>query len=395
MLPKFTIYQPNGWSNSILPLDVLHKIINEMNVVIDEVNNIEDHSVEIAKAYTDSQIAIVNGEIATTNATIEQINNSLLADIRSINTNLNILTQQLNTYGERLTDLSNRESNHYSEINSRFTQVYRDINSFAVQLRNYADIKDLVLKEQLEAEIEEIRVVINNILNVKTIDGFTGSIKTVREILGTRILLQTKLKGANRYALSWGQISQTTKNGWLAKYNSRVNNKINYLAPTWHNFMLNNYQFTSSQLNNLNANNLNTWGAFCNLTLLYIGDIVHKINQYCTSGTAAIATNFKTVDVYKKAEWDTYLSDGTPVPGIETVDVTALYDGTNSHVSLIVTQFKASLAIFTGAVVGYGLYASSSTANALFSTTSDLPALFQFLQGNLNLPYFSSTFFSD
>lgn len=390
MIPKFTIFQPNGWDNSILPIDIIHKLINEMNNVIDYINNMEDNSVERAKEYTDSQIATVNDSIAATNNTIDQINNSLQASIRSVNQSITVLQSQLSTYGEILNDLNSRELEHYTEIGRTITQIYSDMRDLGVQLRNYADIKDLVLKEQLEAQIEEIRIIVNDLLNLKTIDGFTGTYKTVREIIGTKILYHAKTKGGNRYALTWGQISTTSRNGWLARYSIRFNNRINYFAPTWHNFMLNNLRFASPQ--NLYSANVNTWCSFTNLTLLFIADIVHKCNFYCTSGTADIANNYKTVDVFKKTEWDTYITDGTPIPTVERVDINDLYDGTNKHISLILTQFKSSISIFTGSVGGYGIY-STSGSNQLFSGTSDLPALFQLLQGNLNTPFFSDTFF--
>lgn len=390
MLPKFTIFQPNGWDNSILPIDIIHKLINEMNNTIDYINDMEDHSVERAKDYTDSQITIVNDSIATTNNTIDQINNTLQASIRSLNYSITTLQTQYNSLSNNLADLNTRESNHYTELGRAITQVYTDMNALGVQLRNYADIKDLVLKEQLEAQIEELRIIINDLLNLKTIDGFTGSYKTIREIIGTKILYQTKIRGGNRYALTWGQMSTTARNGWLARFSIRFTNRINYFAPTWHNLMINNYSFANPQ--NLYSSNINTWGSFCNLTMLYLADIVHKCNFYCTSGTAAIASNYKIVDVFKKSEWDTYINDGTPVPTVERVDVNDLYDGTNKHISLIVTQFKSSISIFTGSVGGYGIYSTSGT-NQLFSGSSDLPALFQFLQGNLNTQFYSDTFF--
>lgn len=376
MIEHFSIFQPNAWDNSVAPINIIHKLINDLNKLVDEVNNIEDTSFERAKEYTDSQISPIRFELGT-------IGESL----RSISRSLGALTSDLMA-------LDSRESSHYAETVSRLNNLSDYIQSVRAELKNYTDLSIIMLRNQLEEEIEELKELINSMLDLPAIDGHTGQFSTVRRIIGTWGVSKNRYIGANRYALTWGQLKTSTPNGWLANNTSRFNGKFNYIAPTWHNFMINNHVFTSTQTNNLNSCNLNTWQSFCNLTLLFIGDMVHKINQYCTSGTATIADNYKNVDVFKKSEWDAYISDGTPAPTIERVNVTDLYDGSNTHVSLIVTQFKSSIGIFTGAVLGYGLYASSSTANALFATSSDLPALIQFLHGNMGAPCFSNTFFN-
>ena len=393
MLQKFTIFQPNGWDNSILPIDIIHKLINEMNNVIDYINNMEDRSVERAKEYTDSQIADVNSSIATTNNNLDQINNSLQASIRSLNQSITVLQSQLFTYGEILTDLSGRENEHYTELRTSIQQVYQTISSVATQLRDYADLKDLNLKNQLEAEIEELRNIVNDLLNARTIDGFTGEVKTVREIIGINILRNSKLRGGNRFALTWGQLSLTDNKGWLSRMSNRYNQRINYMAPTWYNFMINKFEYPSWVKPYIYTPLLNTWGAFSNLTLLYIGEIVHKVRQHYTSPDSAIAEQFKYLDVFNKAEWDTYITDGTPIPTIETsVDMTSLYDASNDYLSLVWQQFKYSIGVFTGFLIGYGLYSSGANQNVLFATTNDLPYMLQYMLGNLNLMELTDTF---
>lgn len=394
MLPKFTIFQPNGWDNSILPIDVIHKLINEMNNVIDYINNMEDRSVERAKEYTDSQIATVNDSIATTNNNLDQINNSLQASIRSLNQSITVLQSQLSTYGERLNDLSSRENEHYTELRTSIQQVYQTITSVATQLRDYADLKDIYLKNQLEAEINELRIIVNDLLNIKTIDGFTGELKSVREIIGLNILRQSKLRGGNRYALTWGQLSLTDNKGWLSRMTQRYYSRINYFAPTWYNFKLNNFTYPDHVKQYIYSPNLNTWGAFSNLTLLFIGEIVHRVRQWYTSSSPDVKANYQYMDVFDKTEWDAYISDGETIPTIiNLTDMNDLYDGTNDYMSLVLTQFKSSVSIFTGVVPGFGIYnATANSANALFTGTGDFQALFQYMLGNLNLSELSDTF---
>lgn len=380
-IPPITIFQPNGWSNSILPIDVLHKIVNEMNNLITIINEMEDDSVERAKEYTDSQITIVNNEIAVTNSNIEQLNTSLQASIRSINYTLTVLQTQLNTYGDRLTTLDNREANHYTTINNRFTQVYRDLVDLANQLRNYTDLQILALKDTLEAEIDELRVVIDNILNVKTYDGFTGTLRTVRSILGDDIIKNAAFNGGADYRLTWGHFDITSDDGWIFSKSSRFKTYCNLIAPTWGNMMINTYQFTSGQKAVQYHQLLGTWGSFCYKGLLYITDLIHNLNRFSGSGTAAIANNFKNVDVFNITEFNAWIGGGDTKPTtISNVDITTEYESGSTYLSLIVAQFKKSIAIFTGYNNAYGLYGS----NGVFNGTTDLPAILQLLAGVTN-----------
>ena len=373
MLTHFSVFQPNSWDNSIAPINLIHKLENEINTIIDEVNSIEDTIFQRSKEYTDEQIAIIDGRL------------------ENITTQINQMVVSINALSSRVTFIDERESRHYENVVTRIINLTNYVQSVRLELKNYTDMQVLALKTQLEAEINAIKALIDSLLDMTTIDGHTGQYATVRKIIGTWGVAKNKYIGGNRYALSWGQLSQNTNNGWLARYSNRIYGRINYFAPTWHNLMLNNYNFgTGSSLYN---NNLNTWGCFCNLTMLYIADLVHKINQYCASSTSEVANNYKMVDVYDKTEWDAYVANGAVKPTYSETDVTELYDGTNTHVSLIVSQFKLSIGIFTGSVGGYGLYASGTTVNALFNGSSDLPALIQLLQGNLNNPAYSNTFF--
>lgn len=371
MIQHFSVFQPNAWDNSVVPINIIHKLINNLNEVIDTVNAMEDESFERSKAYTDEQITIVNN----------QIDNIML--------NFDNLSRSVSNLWISIGELRTTETEHYNTVIALISETREIIEETKVYLKNYTDIKILELKNYLETQINEIKRLIDNLLDIETVNGFTGKRETIREILSAKIVENTKKRGGNRYAMTWGQLSITCNTGWLARYSTRIYNRINYIAPTWHNFMINNLSISSSSLYN---NALNTWASFSNITLIFIADIVHRINQFCISGTSTIADNYKNVDVFKKSEWDSYITNGETVPTIERIDVTDLYDSTNTHVSLIVAQFKLSLGIFCGSVAGYGLYSSGVTTNALFGSTSDLPALFQFLQGNLNTSLFSNSF---
>lgn len=385
MLPKFSVFQPNSWDNGILPIDVLHKLITEMNTLIDEVNNIENKSVEISKAYTDAEISTLNQNLTYQ---IRQVSNDLVAANRIISghsTAIGAINTQIGTINGQINSLS-------GELTAKFNEAKDYADNAAALVKTYSDMRLLAATSELQEEINNIITIVNDILNIKTIDGFTGRYVTVREILASKIVQNTKKAGGNRYALTWKQL-KLSGDGYLFNKSSRFSSNINILAPTWHNLMLNNYQFSAGQKAASFAMNMNTWGAFSNCTLLFLAEIVHKILMHSGSGTAAIANNYKYVDVFKFDEWQAWINGGSDVPSIERVDVTTTYDGTNTYLSLIVEQFKQSLSIFTGYTPGYGLYSTSANStNTLFGGVNDLPRLFQLLYGNTNQPFYSDYF---
>lgn len=376
MLEHFSIFQPNAWDNSIAPIDLIHKIINQLNAVIDEVNNMSDESYERSKEYTDIQIATVNSQITTVNQSISSLTRSVF---------------ELNNY---ITSVSNTSDTRYQTLVGNINQL----TEYCIQTRtycyNYTDVKVLDLKNYLEAQINEIKHLVDNLLDEQTIDGMTGTYKTVREILGTKILQKTKQRGGNRYALTWGQLSLTDNKGWLCRMTTRYSQRINLFAPTWYNFMRNNYTYPSHIQPYIYTPNLNTWGAFSNVTLLFIGELIHKVRQYYTSTTAEVKANYQYLDCFNYDEWQTYISDGTPIPTIENlVDMNDLYDSTNDYMSLVWAQFKTSIGIFTGFLAGNGLYSSSATSTTvLFAGSGDLPYMFQYMLGNLVTDDLTQTF---
>lgn len=392
MIPRFTIYQPNGWSNSILPIDVLHKLINEMNNVIDYINNMEDRSVERAKEYTDSQIDIVEADIAATNNTIDQINNNLQASIRSLNQSITVLQSQLSTYGERLNEINSRELDHYAEIGRTITQIYSDMRDLGAQLRNYADLKDIVLKEQLEAEIEELRVVINNVLEVETIDGLTGLKRSVRQILSTYIIDKVKRRGGNRFALTWGQMKIDTDYGWLAKYNYTIVQGWLLIAPTWYNFMKpTKTPITSQTGQNRQITPLNTWGSFVNNTALYILNLISVEQQIssATPTTGSINELYSYFDVFDYQQWSSYRY-GSTIPSIlNEKHVTDTAGSTqNNYKYYIKSQVITWVSYYFKMD---GLYYSTTSESYLFDS-SNVANLLSFILGVRANPFDSSIF---
>ena len=378
-IPHFTVYQPNGWSNSILPIDVLHKLINEMNGVIDIVNHMEDESVERAKEYTDSQINIVEDSIAATNNTLDQVNQSLQASIRSINQSITVLQSQLSTYGERLNEVSARELDHYAEIGRTITQIYSDMRALGSQLRNYADVKDLVLKEQLEAEIEELRVVINDILNVETIDGLTGLKRTVRQILSTYIIDKVKRRGGNRYAMTWGQLSDNNNYGWFNKQSQLTPVYWHIIAPTWCNFKKSTTpRFKSAPVGYRNEGIINTWGAFVNDTLLYIAFLCYHIGQVPPSDSDV----FKQIDVYTYSEWNAYKYNASaPKPTVITTDGETVAYSNKTYRQLAKEQGATAIICFNAGINYNWLFTSSSSGAGLYNS-NNIQFLYLFLLGN-------------
>ena len=138
MLQKFSVFQPNAWDNSIVPINILHKIVNNLNEVIDVVNAIEDTGFERAKEYTDSQITIVNSNIATLN--------SALSSLSRVVSNLMTTVQSLD----------NRETEHYNVLTYRIGALDNRVTEVRAYLKNYTDFEVLQLKNYLENEIKDI-----------------------------------------------------------------------------------------------------------------------------------------------------------------------------------------------------------------------------------------------
>ena len=132
MLQKFSVFQPNAWDNSIVPINILHKIVNNLNEVIDVVNAIEDTGFERAKEYTDSQITIVNSNIATLN--------SALSSLSRVVSNLMTTVQSLD----------NRETEHYNVLTYRIGALDNRVTEVRAYLKNYTDFEVLQLKNYLE-----------------------------------------------------------------------------------------------------------------------------------------------------------------------------------------------------------------------------------------------------
>lgn len=373
MIEHFSIFQPNAWDNSVAPINIIHKLINDLNKLVDEVNSIEDTSFERAKEYTDSQLVPIRvnlGEIAES--------------LRSISRSLGTITSDIIA-------LDARESTHYAETVSRLNNLSDYIQSVRAEVKNYTDLSIIMLRNQLEEEIEELKQLINSMLDLKTIDGLTGQYATVREILSTRIVSKIKRTASNRMALRWADF-KTDANNWFFAKTIRIKPNCNIIAPTWRNLKINNYPFTMGQKKNLYHQVINTWGAFSSATLLFLADLVHNINRFYNTPTAEIADNFKNIDLYDYAEFSAWIGGGDTIPTtITQIDVSTNYDGVNTYVSLLTDQFKKSISIFTGYGSVYWLYGSAG----LFSGTADLPMLFQLLAGLTNDSYYSNYFSYD
>lgn len=392
LIPHISVYQPNGWSNAILPIDVLHKLVNEMNGVIDIINHMEDESVERAKEYTDSQIDIVEASIATTNNNLDQINQSLQASIRSLNQSITVLDSEVDTLVERINATDGRVTENYNTFTSAMNQVYRDLNSTATQLRNYADLKDTVLREHLEAEIEDLRHVINDILEVETIDGLTGLKRTVRQILSTYMIDKVKRRGGNRFAMTWSKFKLKS---WLQTESTtspNYRNYINYFAPTWYNLM--KTQYVLKENNSVQSTSWNTWGAFCNNTLLYLCKLIADMFYFTSYSVWTNYSIFLSFDVFKYSEWNAFKTfSTTELPSVELVSVVANYSGSNTHRDLIRTQMVQSVQNFIGMFSSYnsiyGGYAS------LCTTSQDLIIFYALVTGVCNDKTYSTKIFLD
>lgn len=145
MLTKFELYQPAAIDNSLNSYQIIHKLIHEMNLIIDEVNNIDSK----ANEYTDEQISLLNSQLRSyidqlneiTIAHFEAVERDILTnsgDIADLQTGLRLLSDDFDL-------LSASFDNLRIEVNQRITAAN-------AAMKSYVDLQIQIVKELIEAQ---------------------------------------------------------------------------------------------------------------------------------------------------------------------------------------------------------------------------------------------------
>ena len=125
MLNHITMFQPSAIDNALSTMQILHKLITQINTVIDEVNSIDSK----ANEYTDEQIKTLKDFL-----------------LNKINTDIKTLTEYINNQDKKNYNILDKK------IDDIIKQVYIDIAKLKSDLILYIDDND-----------DKIKVIINEV----------------------------------------------------------------------------------------------------------------------------------------------------------------------------------------------------------------------------------------
>lgn len=164
MLTKFNLYQPAAIDNSLNSYQIIHKIIHEINLIIDEVNNIDTK----ANEYTDEQIRLLKAELQIRFNEVETM-------ISGLSDRIDVTESQIQGIFSELTTLRNI-------MNSNFTQIYNRIEEVNTSLTLQIQDNYIALYHYIDSQIEMIEQLINSISENKVF-GLNGKLTTVQDAL--------------------------------------------------------------------------------------------------------------------------------------------------------------------------------------------------------------------
>lgn len=158
MLNHITMFQPSAIDNALSTMQILHKLITQINTIIDEINSIDSR----ANEYTDEQINILKDFLV----------NKINTDIENT---VNTLTEYIDNQDEKNYNILN------TKIDNVIKQVYIDIAKLKSYLILYIDDNDNKIKVIINEVYEELYNLIKNGNDIiySPVDGNLKSTKDV------------------------------------------------------------------------------------------------------------------------------------------------------------------------------------------------------------------------
>ena len=225
MLTHFTLTQPLSLDNALSSYQIIHKLITQMNEVIDEVNNIDSKAFE----YTDREIIKLHNAINTQLSELEDL-----------------LQSQIDVNTLDITDLKNRADNIEGEL--------ININNRLVELREYVDNEFLEVRNELNtiyhsliAQMNALREYVEELIKrmtVKVYSNYDGCKKDIKEALND--LYNYQKKTFNDVSFAW--VKRFLGNCWV---NSKVSDTTTYNYPKDWCTLTNISASLSNMLNNI------------------------------------------------------------------------------------------------------------------------------------------------
>lgn len=194
MLNHITMFQPSAIDNALSTMQILHKLITQINIIIDEINSIDSK----ANAYTDEQIKILKDFL-----------------VNKINTDIENTTKTLTEY------IDNQDEKNYNILNKKIDdvikQVYIDIAKLKSDLILYIDDNDNKIKVIINEVYEELYNLIKNGNDI-IYSPVDGNLKSTKEVIADVMNIIQQKNGIN-----WKTLQELCTKGTGVTYDSWFN----------------------------------------------------------------------------------------------------------------------------------------------------------------------------
>ncbi len=182
MLNHITMFQPSAIDNALSTMQILHKLITQINTVIDEVNSIDSK----ANEYTDEQIEllhrIIKDELSEVESNLNNLIKSNSDDIVNIKTELIELHNNINKLNE---DIKSNTDLIFSNYNVLILKI--------AELKDYIDsvINGLNIKvfSPVTGYKTDIQNALNDIYNLYQIDFGNVNLTYIKKLLQNIVII--------------------------------------------------------------------------------------------------------------------------------------------------------------------------------------------------------------
>lgn len=205
MLNHITMFQPSAIDNALSTMQILHKLITQINTIIDEINSIDSK----ANEYTDEQIKILKDFL-----------------VNKINTDIENTIKTLTEY------IDNQDEKNYNILNKKIDdvikQVYIDIAKLKSDLILYIDDNDNKIKVIINEVYEELYNLIKNGNDI-IYSPVDGNLKSTKEVIVDVMNIIQQKNGIN-----WKTLQELCTKGTSVTYDSWFNKLKN--LPRFNNW---------------------------------------------------------------------------------------------------------------------------------------------------------------
>jgi hypothetical protein len=188
------MFQPSAIDNALSTMQILHKLITQINTIIDEINSIDSK----ANEYTDEQIKILKDFL-----------------VNKINTDIENTIKTLTEY------IDNQDEKNYNILNKKIDdvikQVYIDIAKLKSDLILYIDDNDNKIKVIINEVYEELYNLIKNGNDI-IYSPVDGNLKSTKEVIVDVMNIIQQKNGIN-----WKTLQELCTRGTGVTYDSWFN----------------------------------------------------------------------------------------------------------------------------------------------------------------------------